>query len=161
MSMKINPITESFTCWAFDNITEMRNPSEEESTDNKCIALAKKGGRIILAEVAYLILPLVAIVEVVVRGIIALIATGLSYCSSNGNVQAFAEKAQDNVKGSGIAGVTSVAALVWNFTSEELEIQDMADTVFPCMKVAEDDASEISSDMTNGADLSIIIEEVN
>ena len=140
MSMKINPITESFTCWAFEHVTNMRNPSDEENTVNKCIALAKKGGRIILAEVAYLILPLVAIVEVVVRGIFALLATGLSYCSSNETVQKVAAKTQDGVKFSGAAGVTSVAALVWNFTTtEELDAEDMLIEVFPCMEASSDD----------------------
>ena len=128
------PITDGVTPWALNHVTNMRNPSDAGNTDNKCIALAKKGGRIILAEVAYAILPLVAIVEVVVAGIIAFLATGVSYCFKNQTVQDVVIWARESVRISGIAGVMSVAALVWNFTTEKLDMAEMCDAVCPCMR---------------------------
>ena len=118
--MTIHPIKGSFTAWALTHVIEMKNLSE----DNRYISKAKT----VAAGISYMILPLVAIVELVFRGIIAILATLASYCSSNPNVASCANHLRWSTRATGMSGAMSVVAFVWNITREKIDIRDLANT---------------------------------
>ena len=130
--MSIDRIKESFTCYALEHVTKMRNPKSDH--ENTCTTIAKR----FTAGVVYAILPLVGIVEAVVRGILAIPVYVASCCSKNeddeGCVGKLWEMTADGASISGKAGCMSVAGFFLNFTKDHINGKDLHDAAFSCCK---------------------------
>ena len=130
--MSFDPIKESFTCYAFEHVTKMRNPQSDH--ENTCTTIAKR----FTAGAVYAILPLVAIVEAVVRGILAIPVHVASCCCKNevdeGCVGKLWKITADGAFFSSAAGCMSVAAFFFNFTKDRINAKDLEDAVVACFK---------------------------
>ena len=129
-------IKVSFTHWALLHVTEMRNLELDPEntritidTENTCTTIAKR----FTAGVVYAILPLVGIVEAVVRGILAIPVYVASCCCENECVSELWDMMANGAMISGMTGYMSVAAFFFNFTKDNITKQDLDDAA-PCLK---------------------------
>ena len=135
-------IKVSFTHWALLHVTEMRNLELDPEntritidTENTCTTIAKR----FTAGVVYAILPLVGIVEAVVRGILV-IPAGVGVCCSKivsqnqyyGCVGEFLDMTGGGAVASGMAGCMSVAGFFLNFTKDRIRETDLENVAFAC-----------------------------
>ena len=126
--MSIDRIKESFTCYALEHVTKMRNPKSDH--ENTCTTIAKR----FTAGVVYAILPLVGIVEAVVRGILAIPVYVASCCCENECVSELWDMMANGAMISGMTGYMSVAAFFFNFTKDRINAKDLEDAVVACFK---------------------------
>ena len=129
--MDISEIKLSFAGSAFLSVTNMRNLTSGDgaSQPNICTTIAKR----FTAGVVYAILPLVGIVEAVVRGILAIPVYVASCCCENECVSELWDMMANGAMISGMTGYMSVAAFFFNFTKDNITKQDLDDAA-PCLK---------------------------
>jgi len=126
--MSVSP-SQSLTIWGVEQVTALRN--EQQSS------VVITGVKRVVAELTYLAMPVVALVESVARGAIALIAKLITYVLPEGlrdrfHEQVYAHLAAGSI-GSAAFGMISIACVFQNLYKPKIDLPELVNQTTPCL----------------------------
>ena len=126
--MSISP-SQSVTIWGVEKITALRNEQQSSTVIT--------GVKRVVAELTYLAMPAIALVESVARGAIALIAKLITYILPGAlgekvHEQVYAHLAAGSI-GSAAFGLISIACIFQNLYKPKIDLPDLVNQTTPCL----------------------------